>query len=121
MVDARSNSLIMRAPNPARLAIARSIIAKLDQPTQGGNAAGNIWVVYLKNADAVKLAAVLRAAFASGAAGAAQGGVAAAAAPQPVRVADPTSRRHARHRAGVGLGQARRPAASSRPTRPPTR
>jgi general secretion pathway protein D len=91
MVDARSNSLIIRAPNPARLAVARSIIAKLDQPTQGGNAAGNIWVVYLKNADAVKLAAVLRAAFASGAAGAAQGGVAAAAAPQPVRVADPTS------------------------------
>ena len=68
LVDARSNSLILRAANPARLAIARSIIAKLDQPTQGGNAAGNIWVVYLKNADAVKLAAVLRAAFASGAA-----------------------------------------------------
>ena len=88
LVDARSNSLILRAANPARLAIARSIIAKLDQPTQGGNAAGNIWVVYLKNADAVKLAAVLRAAYASGATTGAQGGVAAAAAPQPVRVAD---------------------------------
>jgi general secretion pathway protein D len=88
MVDARSNSLILRAANPARLSIARSIIAKLDQPTQGGNAAGNIWVVYLKNADAVKLAAVLRAAFASGAGSGAQGGVAAAASPQPVRVAE---------------------------------
>ncbi len=88
MVDARSNSLILRAANPARLSIARSIIAKLDQPTQGGSAAGNIWVVYLKNADAVKLAAVLRAAFASGAGSGAQGGVAAAASPQPVRVAD---------------------------------
>ena len=90
LVDARSNSLILRAANPARLAIARSIIAKLDQPTQGGNAAGNIWVVYLKNADAVKLAAVLRAAFAAGAGGRrGAGGVAGAAtSPQPVRVAD---------------------------------
>ncbi|MCU0963762.1 MAG: type II secretion system secretin GspD, partial [Burkholderiaceae bacterium] len=88
LVDVRSNSLILRAANPARLAIARSIITKLDQPTQGGNAAGNIWVVYLKNADAVKLAAVLRAAFASGATSSGAGGVAAAASPQPVRVAD---------------------------------
>jgi len=91
MVDARSNSLILRAANPARLAIARSIIAKLDQPTQGGNAAGNIWVVYLKNADAVKLAAVLRAAFAAGAATGPQGGVAAAAQSQPVRMAEPVA------------------------------
>jgi len=89
LVDARSNSLILRAGNPAKLAIARSIINKLDQPTQSGSAAGNIWVVYLKNADAVKLAAVLRAAFASGASGAA-GGVAGTASPQPVRVADGT-------------------------------
>ena len=57
----------------------------------GGGPAGNIWVVYLKNADAVKLAAVLRAAFAAGARAAA---AAAAAArplrptPQPVRAAD---------------------------------
>ncbi len=66
LVDARSNALILRAGNPAKLSIARSLIAKLDQPTQGGSAAGNIWVVYLRNADAVKLAAVLRAAFAAG-------------------------------------------------------
>ncbi|MGL4807228.1 MAG: secretin N-terminal domain-containing protein, partial [Giesbergeria sp.] len=88
MVDARSNSLILRAANPARLAVARSIIAKLDQPSQGGNAAGNIWVVYLKNADAVKLAAVLRAAFASGAGSGAATGVAGTGAPQPGRMAD---------------------------------
>jgi general secretion pathway protein D len=91
MVEPRSNSLILRAANPARLAIARSIITKLDQPTAGGNPMGNIWVVYLKNADAVKLAAVLRAAFAAGTGGAAPGGVAAAAAPAPVRVADPAT------------------------------
>jgi type II secretory pathway component GspD/PulD (secretin) len=39
----------------------RSLIDKLDQPgTQ--NPSGNIHVVYLKNADATKLAATLRAA-----------------------------------------------------------
>ena len=91
LVEPRSNSLILRAANPARLAIARSIVAKLDQPTAGGNPAGNIWVVYLKNADAVKLAAVLRAAFAAGTTSGSAGGVAAAAIPQPVRVADPAT------------------------------
>jgi general secretion pathway protein D len=90
MVEPRSNSLIVRASNPAKLAIARAVVAKLDQPTAGGNPAGNIWVVYLKNADAVKLAAVLRAAFAAGAAPGGSGGVAAAAAPAPVRVVDPS-------------------------------
>jgi len=94
LVEPRSNSLILRAANPARLAIARSIITKLDQPTADGNPAGNIWVVYLKNADAVKLAAVLRAAFAAGtptgSAGSA-GGVAAAAMQQPVRIAEPAA------------------------------
>jgi general secretion pathway protein D len=79
LVDSRSNSLILRASNPAKLAIARSIVAKLDQPTpSGGGPGGNIWVVYLKNADAVKLAAVLRAAFTASAgpgAGAGLGGL----------------------------------------------
>ena len=63
MVDPRSNSLIVRAANPARLALIRSLVAKLDLPAAANNGMGNIWVVYLKNADAVKLAAVLRAAF----------------------------------------------------------
>ena len=74
LIDPRSNSLLVRAPNPARLAAIRSLVDKLDQPTQGGNAAGNIWVVYLKNADATKLAAVLRAAYSgSGASGGSSG------------------------------------------------
>ena len=75
MVDSRSNSLLVRAPNPARMASIRSLVAKLDQPTAGG-AGGNIWVVPLKNADAVKLATVLRSAFSAtggGAAGASSG------------------------------------------------
>jgi general secretion pathway protein D len=65
MAEARSNSLIVRAANTARVALARSLIAQLDRPSDAGpNAAsGNIHVVYLKNADATKLAATLRAAM----------------------------------------------------------
>ncbi len=74
LVDPRSNSLLVRAPNPARLAAIRALVNKLDQPIQGGNAAGNLWVVYLKNADAVKLAAVLRAAYAGGTGGSGSSG-----------------------------------------------
>jgi general secretion pathway protein D len=68
-VDARSNSLLVRAPNPARMAAIRALVQKLDRPSSGSNALGNIWVVYLRNADAAKLATVLRAAFGAGAAG----------------------------------------------------
>ena len=61
IAEPRSNTLILRAANPARAALVRSLIDKLDQPgTQ--NPSGNIHVVYLKNADATKLAATLRAA-----------------------------------------------------------
>jgi general secretion pathway protein D len=66
LADPRSNSLIIRAANPARLASMRALIMRLDR--QGGDGpAGNIYVVHLKNADAAKLASVLRAAFAGGA------------------------------------------------------
>jgi general secretion pathway protein D len=58
MADPRTNSVVVRAPSPARANLARSIIAKLDQPT---TEAGNVHVVYLKNADATKLAQTLRA------------------------------------------------------------
>ncbi|HEY8708419.1 MAG TPA: secretin N-terminal domain-containing protein, partial [Burkholderiaceae bacterium] len=69
LVDARSNSLLVRAPNPARMASIRALVDKLDQPVQSAGGAGNVWVVYLKNADAVKLAAVLRAAYSGGSGG----------------------------------------------------
>ena len=62
VADPRSNALIVRAPNSARLAAVRAIIAQLDVPGSAGPA-GSIWVVRLKNADAVRLATVLRAAF----------------------------------------------------------
>jgi len=77
LVDPRANALIVRAANPVRMAQLRSLIQRLDQAQPGAGAAGNIWVVPLKNAEATKLATVLRAAFTPGT-GASVGGIAAA-------------------------------------------
>ena len=65
LAEPRSNALIVRASNAAQLALVRSLVYKLDQPdaSSAGDAAGNIHVVYLKNADATKLATTLRAAM----------------------------------------------------------
>jgi general secretion pathway protein D len=68
VAEPRSNALILRTANPARMGLVKSLIERLDQPDGGpggpASASGNIHVVYLKNADAVKLAATLRAAMA---------------------------------------------------------
>ena len=87
LVDTRSNSLIVRSANPSKMASVRSLIAKLDLPPQGSAATGNIWVVHLKNADATKLAQVLRAAFTTGAGGGGGGGTGATTTPQPTNPA----------------------------------
>lgn len=68
IAEPRSNALIIRAANPARVGQLRTIIDKLDRPAGQSGPAGNIYVVYLRNADAAKLATVLRAAFAAGSA-----------------------------------------------------
>ncbi|WCM89287.1 type II secretion system secretin GspD [Acidovorax sp. NCPPB 3576] len=83
LAEPRSNSLILRAANPARLALVRSLVQKLDQPpTPGSSAAGgNIHVVYLKNADATKLAATLRAALSSATGSGSSGSGATSGAP----------------------------------------
>ncbi|WP_425252835.1 type II secretion system secretin GspD [Janthinobacterium sp. NFX145] len=57
LADPRTNSLVLRAPSAARANLAKSLISKLDQPT---TQLGNVHVVYLKNADATKLAQTLR-------------------------------------------------------------
>jgi general secretion pathway protein D len=88
VAEPRSNALILRAANGAQLALVRSLVAKLDQPDAPGanGAAGNVYVVYLKNADATKLATTLRAALSGSPAPSATsaavstGGVAGAAA-----------------------------------------
>jgi len=55
--DLRTNSLLIRTDNIGRLEQLQSLIAKLDVPARE---AGNTRVIYLKNANAVKLADVLR-------------------------------------------------------------
>jgi len=68
IAEPRSNTLVVRAANTARVELVKSLVAKLDQPGLSSNGAlGNIHVVYLKNADATKLAATLRAAMGSAA------------------------------------------------------
>lgn len=62
LADGRTNSVIIRAPSIARSNLAKSLIAKLDQPTAQP---GNVHVIYLKNAEATKLAQTLRAVVAS--------------------------------------------------------
>ena len=88
MAEPRSNSLILRAANPARLALVRTLVEKLDQASAMGGSAGNamaatgnIYVVYLKNADATKLAATLRAAIAASGSSTAGGGGSAGGIP----------------------------------------
>ncbi len=91
LADARSNSLILRAANPAKLAALRATIERLDRPNNLVGPNGGLWVVHLKNADATRLATVVRAAFAAlapagGGAGAASP-VAASPAAAPVGAA----------------------------------
>ncbi|GAB3448214.1 type II secretion system secretin GspD [Massilia solisilvae] len=58
LADPRTNSVVVRAPSPAKANHARALISKLDRPTQE---LGNVHVVYLKNADATRVAQTLRA------------------------------------------------------------
>ncbi|WP_242468199.1 type II secretion system secretin GspD [Burkholderia plantarii] len=55
--DPRTNSILLRASNGSRLASARRLLAQLDAPSA---APGNMHVIRLRNADAVKLAKTLR-------------------------------------------------------------
>ena len=58
VVDERTNSLILDSTNTSRLAMLKRLIEKLDASTGD---MGNIHVIYLKNADASKLAQTLSA------------------------------------------------------------
>lgn len=84
LAEPRGNAIILRAANPARAQLVRTLIDKLDRaPIDTGNgAAGNVYVVYLKNADAVRLATTLRAAISSDARGATGTGAAGTAGQQ---------------------------------------
>ena len=56
VADPRSNSVVIRSGNPARTRLARELIAKLDARQRN---AGNLHVVYLRNAQATRIAHVL--------------------------------------------------------------
>ncbi len=93
--DARSNSLIIRAANPSRLAALRSTIARLDRPNNLIGPGGGLWVVHLKNADATRLATVVRAAFGalggSGSGGVSSGGTANLTPTTPTQPGSPST------------------------------
>jgi general secretion pathway protein D len=93
VADSRSNALLIRASNPARLAALRATIERLDRPSNLIGPGGGMWVVHLKNADASRLATVLRAAF--GALGGGGSGSTGAASSAPQAPATP----------GLGLNQ----------------
>jgi general secretion pathway protein D len=56
LAEPTSNSLLIRSASPARANLVRMLIAKLDRPSA---VPGNIHVVYLKNAEATRLARTL--------------------------------------------------------------
>ncbi|PTU66573.1 type II secretion system protein GspD [Chromobacterium sp. Panama] len=56
--DARANVLMVRADTPGKIGKIKSLLKLLDQPSQAG---ANVRVVYLKNAEAGKVAQTLRA------------------------------------------------------------
>ncbi|QEI09529.1 type II secretion system protein GspD [Pigmentiphaga aceris] len=60
VADPRSNSVLLRSSSPARTRLARELVVKLDNPDARP---GNLHVVYLRNAQATKLAEVLRGAL----------------------------------------------------------
>ncbi|QAA93243.1 type II secretion system secretin GspD [Pollutimonas thiosulfatoxidans] len=57
VADSRSNSVLVRAGTPERLKQARDLILRIDSPE---SRAGNLHVVYLRNAQATHLAEVLQ-------------------------------------------------------------
>lgn len=56
VADPRSNSVLVRSGSPARTRLARDLIMKLDAQQ---NRAGNLHVVYMRNAQATRIAEVL--------------------------------------------------------------
>jgi general secretion pathway protein D len=60
VADARTNSILARSESPTRLARVRALVEQLDTPTLE---AGNIHILYLRNAEAARVAQTLRAAL----------------------------------------------------------
>jgi len=63
VADPRSNSVMLRSDNPARAARVKALIEQLDTPGRPG---GNMYMVYLRNADATRVAQTLRSLMCGG-------------------------------------------------------
>ena len=63
VADPRSNSVLLRSDNPGRAARIKAMIEQLDTPQRAG---GNMFIVYLRNADAARVAQTLRALLSGG-------------------------------------------------------
>ena len=63
VADPRSNSVMLRSDNPARAARVKALIEQLDTPGRPG---GNMYMVYLRNADATRVAQTLRSLMGGG-------------------------------------------------------
>ncbi len=87
IADSRMNVIMIRAASPAKINLAKSLIARMDMPTEQ---AGNVHVVYLRNAEATKLAEVLRSTLSGSDAGSAAT-VVNRANPAPVQGQNPAS------------------------------
>jgi general secretion pathway protein D len=57
MADPRSNSILLRSDNAARAQRIRHLIEQLDTPQRAGS---NVFIIYLRNADATRVAETLR-------------------------------------------------------------
>lgn len=101
VADPRSNSVLVRAGSPARLDLARDLIRRIDSPD---SRKGNLHVVYLRNAQAVQLAEVLRAALTG------QAGAPAAGAAKPAAAPAPTAKDAGRTAATLPVAQGAAPA-----------
>ena len=63
VADPRSNSVLLRSDNPGRTARIKTLIEQLDTPQRAG---GNMFIVYLRNAEAARVAQTLRALLSGG-------------------------------------------------------
>jgi general secretion pathway protein D len=63
VADPRSNSVMLRSDNPARAARVKALIEQLDTPGRPG---GNMFIVYLRNAEASRVAQTLRSLMSGG-------------------------------------------------------
>jgi len=85
-VEPRTNSLMMRADTPALITRIKTLVAGMDIPTAAN---GNIHVVYLRNAEATKLAETLRGLMSSGNSGSSSAG--SNATPATLNAANPST------------------------------